>query len=649
MRLLELFTILELRDRISYAVDTYGMKIAAELRNDYEENNRIPSAITVITDDLPMGKDKIRPEVAKEIAKHVVGFLAQFDPTPNNKYLDWIVRQYINGKMSLEDSYKMEDLLDDFDEYKKGLTQELLKTVPLHTADKVPMADKNLGDLNTWTNYRDLATALRAAKGEGRPAGVRVQNFMKKPAIQDMLKHPVPDPREFDEDDHTSIDDWDTHDWFENHHPDWLEYPSTSEIKPVYVSDKIAILQPNTLRSSCLLGKGTEWCTSATSSWNAYWEHATQGPLYVVLTDKHGKFQWHFETNQFMDEHDNPIPQDTLHDIVNEYPELREVFKEQAMEQGHLWLMDPAEWNPERLRAFIKDSGYSGTHSPLDTILEMPKAWDGKASEETLLAAEEIIREKGSKQDIWSYVRHPTDEDFLTAIQAPDRGISGYNPSSNIIRFAYRNNIELSDEVLVAAIKKQGDAILSMNPERIKAHPEWAAIAIKFQGVLEEALNMSLLSSDYGDAYTKMHNDSAIGKAVLQSLESPEGLEAIKDVVKQDPLIAVTMGGYYGTEPWMTAFDNAPHEGGLRDGLITNIDKRGPPLDYVELMTHLVKTQNINTYDIQAMEKHMPQGVMPVELQLAIVRIDPDLVLSMSQPDPQVVHLAGQIKDKQGV
>jgi hypothetical protein len=58
--------------------------------------------------------------------------------------------------------------------------------------------------------------------------------------------------------------------------------------------------------ASCELGSGTEWCT-ADSRAPHFEEHIRLGPLYIFDNGKGEKYQFHFETNQFMDKYDNPI------------------------------------------------------------------------------------------------------------------------------------------------------------------------------------------------------------------------------------------------------------------------------------------------------------------------------------------------------
>lgn len=80
----------------------------------------------------------------------------------------------------------------------------------------------------------------------------------------------------------------------------------------------------------------TSWCTASPGSYNRYIYHAQKGPLYVVLPNhstsfgqKTGlpsvRYQFHFATNQFMDQYDRNI---TLIDFLNgSMKELKEYFK----------------------------------------------------------------------------------------------------------------------------------------------------------------------------------------------------------------------------------------------------------------------------------------------------------------------------------
>lgn len=87
----------------------------------------------------------------------------------------------------------------------------------------------------------------------------------------------------------------------------------------------------------------SRWCTSPPNS-NYFRTYASQGPLYVILAnDDNGKvgqrtglpqerYQWHFESNQFMDRADHQI--DLVKFLTGEGAELKEYFKPMFMSGG---------------------------------------------------------------------------------------------------------------------------------------------------------------------------------------------------------------------------------------------------------------------------------------------------------------------------
>lgn len=76
----------------------------------------------------------------------------------------------------------------------------------------------------------------------------------------------------------------------------------------VYEDNEWLVIIPHTEEASCYYGKGTQWCTAADKSSNMFDYYNEQGNLYINI-DKttHEKYQFHFETDSFMDETDSPI------------------------------------------------------------------------------------------------------------------------------------------------------------------------------------------------------------------------------------------------------------------------------------------------------------------------------------------------------
>lgn len=79
----------------------------------------------------------------------------------------------------------------------------------------------------------------------------------------------------------------------------------------VYEDEEWLVIVPKTEQAACLYGKGTKWCTAATEGDNMFNFYNNRGPLYININKKTGrKYQFHFQTNQFMDEQDIEIGRD---------------------------------------------------------------------------------------------------------------------------------------------------------------------------------------------------------------------------------------------------------------------------------------------------------------------------------------------------
>lgn len=94
----------------------------------------------------------------------------------------------------------------------------------------------------------------------------------------------------------------------------------------VYDGPNWEILIPKSREASCHYGANTRWCTAGST--NNYYDHySKQGPLYIITNKKDptDKYQFHFESNQFMDKEDRTV---SLSPFLNDRPELKEFFKE---------------------------------------------------------------------------------------------------------------------------------------------------------------------------------------------------------------------------------------------------------------------------------------------------------------------------------
>jgi hypothetical protein len=89
------------------------------------------------------------------------------------------------------------------------------------------------------------------------------------------------------------------------------------DIKVVLDTDKYSILVPETYEASKELACDTDWCTAFPEMYRQY---SKQGPLYIITHKPSGnRWQFHFESEQFMDERDEPIEQSNESNVADDY------------------------------------------------------------------------------------------------------------------------------------------------------------------------------------------------------------------------------------------------------------------------------------------------------------------------------------------
>jgi len=109
-----------------------------------------------------------------------------------------------------------------------------------------------------------------------------------------------------------------------------LAAPSDEAVDDVNVlyNGPLGILSvPKTKEASCILGSGTKWCTAAKKK-NQFNFYNKYGSLYIWYDKKRkGKFQFHFETGQFMDSQDLPLSSVDAEYFIDQNPITSNLFK----------------------------------------------------------------------------------------------------------------------------------------------------------------------------------------------------------------------------------------------------------------------------------------------------------------------------------
>lgn len=222
--------------------------------------------------------------------------LIALDPTYNEKrnsvgtYGKWILNLYNKGKLKEEDFYKVTDYLNQFEQKKKGFK------------------NKDIGQFKTLP---DLAKALDDVGDVELTHAQQVRQNQKERKNADLGK----------------------------------------EASLVCEGDLFNVWVPHTYAASCKLGQGTHWCTASTESDNYYNSYLDNyGGEYYILQDKNGKplYQFHFESNQFMDEYDSPV---NPFSVIETDEKVKKFFEPKIKEHFNL----PADINMDEEYEFNLD------------------------------------------------------------------------------------------------------------------------------------------------------------------------------------------------------------------------------------------------------------------------------------------------------
>lgn len=208
------------------------------------------------------------------VLDHLLGRIELADPTKNKQYVPWLIRMYVNTP-----HLKFEDAIS-------KTTEPLTKFYKLVNKKQIPAPNNDIGRI------KDLATL--------------VQIVDQYPDVEDKTK---------------DVD--------------------RGQAKPYYEDADIRVIIPQDKTAACYYGQGTKWCTAATSAHNMFDRYNKEGEMYIIMPKKPAypgeKYQFHFESKQFMDEKDHRV---NLSKLRARLPQLAEVFANQAKENNVLAL-DP--------------------------------------------------------------------------------------------------------------------------------------------------------------------------------------------------------------------------------------------------------------------------------------------------------------------
>jgi len=244
------------------------------------------------------GKELYHPDMYGRPTKYklrswefIWNLIVRADPTKNKQYLQWIISKAIRNNPDWKTkriSYWREDL--------DGINHYLTKFDELKRKGKVPIEHRDIqkfrDDLELLDFVNDLEVQLAA-------------------------------------DELGSIEEQEAR-FFDN-----------KEAKIAYESSSMRIVIPVTHEASCFFGRQTNWCTAIPKRPEIFGEYSVEGDLYIVEDKTTGlKYQFHFDSMQFMDKQDHPINFGTWHkEKYSILKELMEVFDRLASKYSFTPLM----------------------------------------------------------------------------------------------------------------------------------------------------------------------------------------------------------------------------------------------------------------------------------------------------------------------
>ena len=187
----------------------------------------------------------------------------EIDPTPTQKFVPWIIREYSNHRIQMSDLPALKSYLSQF-----VTLAPRLKNMGIST------------DLNQYTRYKlfdmiDQSTESKDTKADS--------------SIEDMLSEVDPD-----------------------------------EMEILYKGPWGLLVKPETEEASCILGHGTKWCTAATEYDNEY--QNDESDLYI-WRGKGGVAQFSFGSMEFMDQDNEPLSQEKFEYYHHKNPITAKLFK----------------------------------------------------------------------------------------------------------------------------------------------------------------------------------------------------------------------------------------------------------------------------------------------------------------------------------
>ena len=228
----------------------------------------------------PICYPDIRMEGEEEfISEESFDHIVDSDPSKNKQYISWMLDIYSKGRLKLEDLYKAKEYLGYIYKYKHKLQDEVEIDFEVEDEDGNKVKNTKVINPKNVSDYWDLNQMYHQIS---ILMEMREEDLMSDSAV--------------------------------------IKSQKEKDVFLVHEDEKWKIIVPLTQEMANLYGKGTKWCTTSFNSYGDgmflhYTAEKYPGSRLYIIIDKqapksetvHNKYQFHFESKQYMDATDGRV------------------------------------------------------------------------------------------------------------------------------------------------------------------------------------------------------------------------------------------------------------------------------------------------------------------------------------------------------
>ena len=329
-----------------------------------------------------LAKDPQGSSMKDDPAKFIEYIANNIDPTTNSKYTKWIISRFVDPNGGIRFVEDLSKLTDPLTRYAK-LTQS--GVIPTDQRDINKFKSMNLL-LNLMDQYVEKKTGREERQNEE-------ENLIK--SGQAVL------------------------------------YKDTGALK---------IMIPKTKEAAKYYGRGTRWCTAGDKD-NRFKYYNKQGPLYDIIFRGSGvKWQFHFESAQFMDERDKRLSPKQVSTVYNLFSEDKWLTAVQQNGFAIEYIKNPSE---EVQMAAVQETGFAIQYinNPSEEVQMAAVKQDGRTIEYIKNPSEAMqmtaVQQNGRAIQ---YIKNPSEAMQMTAVKQDGRAIRYIKNPSDAMKMAVERN-----------------------------------------------------------------------------------------------------------------------------------------------------------------------------------------------------------------